>query len=785
MDQYRVSSLVSLIAIFLIVVSTASAQSTGTVTGRITDAETDAPLPGVNVVLAELDRGAATGNDGRFTVPDVPTGRHSLTARFVGYASATRTVQVTADATTHIEIALQPESVDLTGIQVTALRPNVQPTGELQSEQIRKAEVADPGALLRDLPGVNSVRRGPMGLDPNVRGLSETEVGVYIGGMRTFPAGPARMDSPMSHVDPSTIASIDVVKGPYALTWGPGNMSAVQVTQRGEDPPRTSLTGSVRSGYDTNRNAREATVFGMGRQGPWSYSVNSAWRDGADFKAGDGQFVPGDYESTDGRGRIGVEVSEQSTLALNGSYQNQQDIDYPGRLLNADFFETGMGQLEYEFVEGNGLLQSLNVRASAQQTLHGMTNKGKPTFEAGENRPPLRIRVDSEIQTTGGRVAAELSPDSAWDLEFGGDVLWTYRDAERSLEAVMDDGSRVVPPFYRTEDGEILNNAWPGVTIAQEGLFAKGSRTVGDVLTVTGTTRLDFIQSDADDPTGPFLDHAGVTEDELAQENVALSGALTTSFPLADQWTLSLGTGSVARPPSALERYADRFPASKSQTSAEFQGTPTLNLERSVQGDVWLDGAGRGWTLSLNGFARRIDDYITLQPTDIDPILPLSPNTVFRYVNGEATFFGTELNATVSLPASLTARGSGSYLWGTDGTLGEPAFGVSPPSATFGLQWTPRVRHPAVSDVYLDGAATLVAEQDRVAATRGEELTDGYVTVDLRAGADLLRSITLEVSAENLFDVTYVNHLNAKNPFSGAQIPEPGRVVSTTLSVQF
>jgi len=30
-----------------------------------------------------------------------------------------------------------------------------------------------------------------------------------------------------------------------------------------------------------------------------------------------------------------------------------------------------------------------------------------------------------------------------------------------------------------------------------------------------------------------------------------------------------------------------------------------------------------------------------------------------------------------------------------------------------------------------------------------------------------------------------VNHLNAKNPFSGTQIPEPGRVLSTTLTVQF
>jgi iron complex outermembrane receptor protein len=33
--------------------------------------------------------------------------------------------------------------------------------------------------------------------------------------------------------------------------------------------------------------------------------------------------------------------------------------------------------------------------------------------------------------------------------------------------------------------------------------------------------------------------------------------------------------------------------------------------------------------------------------------------------------------------------------------------------------------------------------------------------------------------------VSYTNHLNARNPFSGARVPEPGRVVTTNLTVQF
>jgi len=774
-----------------------AAQDTGTIAGSVTDGESNRPIVGANVMVPALDRGAATADEGRFRISNVPTGEHTLVVRFVGYRTKRRTVTVQAGETVRIRISLGRRTVQADGIQVTALRPGREPSTQIESEQIREAEVADPGALLRDMPGVSSVRRGPVGLDPNVRGLQTAEVGVYVNGMRTFPAGPARMDSPMSHIDPSTISDIKVVKGPYALTWGPGNMSAIRVEQRGEDPPRTPLTGSIRTGFDSNRQGIETTGFVMGRQGKWFYSANGAWRTGDDYESGSGQNVPGDFRSADARGRIGVEVTDHSTLSFSGSYQDQNDIDYPGRLLNATFFETGMGQLKYEYQNGTGSLRSLTARASAQQTLHEMDNRGKPTFESGRDddgnivRPPLRIGVESEIQNFSGRVAADLAFGPGTDVTVGGDVLHTFRDAERPLRAAPPGREPFIPPFYQTTDGEILDEAWPGVTITQGGAFVQASRALGDALTLTGTTRLDLIKSDANSPTGPFLDNAvpgdaRITEADLEQDDVTLSGALTASLSLTDRWTLSLGGGSVARAPTALERYSDRFPATKAQTSAEFQGTPSLDPERSTQGDLWIEGTGTNWSISASGFVRHIDDYITLTPaSDIDPILPLSPETVFRYTNGEANFFGSEVSAVVSPVEPLTLRASGNWLWGKDQTLDEPAFGVSPPSGTLGMRWSPSIALRRVSDLYLDGTVRFVAEQDRAARSRNETPTDGYTTVDLRAGARIVRRVRLKIGVKNLFDSTYTNHLNAKNPFSAARVPEPGRVVTTTLSVQF
>jgi len=746
-----------------LITAPAAAQSTGTVRGQVVNAD-DAPLPGVNVVLEDAQAGTTTDSTGRFRLTNVPVGPDTLAAQFVGYAPARRAVRVSAGHTARVSITLRPTVTQMRGITVTSLRPSAEPTGTLHPDQIRSAEVADPGALLRTLPGVDAVRRGPLGLDPNVRGLTETQVGVYIGGLRTFPAGPGRMDSPMSHVDPSTIKSINVVKGPYALTWGPGNMSAIRVEQRGEDPPPTPLTGAVHTGYDSNRNATETTAFAMGRQGDWFYSANGAWRRGSDYTAGNGASVAGDFASAEGRGRLGVRLSDASTLALTGSYQDQNDLDYPGRMLHAEYFETGMGQLTYTFDRDRGVIRSVDARIGAQQTLHRMTNKGKPSYDMG-----MRIRVPTQIQNYNGRVAMDLALGSDWHLTVGGDVLHTFREATRTRSMVgMARVNR--------------EKAWPGVTMTQEGVFAKANRTVGRV-TLTATTRLDLSQADVNAPTALFRQTLAPGT-ALAQNDVMLNGALTASMPLSEAWTLSLGAGSVARPPDAMERYADRFPASKSQMSAEFQGTPSLSPERSTQGDLWLERRGAQWSLSINGFARWVDDYITFEETSISPVLPMSP-AVYRYRNGEATFLGSEVSASVTPIESVTLRASGSYLWGRDESLDEPAFGVAPPSADLGLRWRPPVALPRASNLFVDGTVRLVDAQNRVATARGETTTDGYTTVGLTAGARLLEQVDLEVGVENLFDVTYTNHLNAKNPFSGAQVLEPGRVVTTNLTVRF
>src|SRR6056297_1613194 len=65
----------------------ARAQQTATLAGTVTD-DTGAPLPGVNVFLAETQRGTTTNAEGRYRLGSVPLGAHRLVASIVGFETA-------------------------------------------------------------------------------------------------------------------------------------------------------------------------------------------------------------------------------------------------------------------------------------------------------------------------------------------------------------------------------------------------------------------------------------------------------------------------------------------------------------------------------------------------------------------------------------------------------------------------------------------------------------------------------------------------------------------------
>ena len=238
----RLGRVAVVLTAFILATATAEAQQARYAIEGTVVADGDRPVPFARVSVAGTTRGAVTDGDGRFRIGGLRAGEYTLRISRGGYRVRTVSIALRdADVSRSFTLAVEP--IPVPGIDVSILRPDLQPATELAREEIREASPQDPGQLLRVIPGANAVRRGPLGLDPVVRGFRETQVGVYLDGTRVFPAGPARMDAALTHVDPSAIGSLEVVKGPYALTWGPGNLTAIRAAtcpvSIGESPRAT------------------------------------------------------------------------------------------------------------------------------------------------------------------------------------------------------------------------------------------------------------------------------------------------------------------------------------------------------------------------------------------------------------------------------------------------------------------------------------------------------------------------------------------------------------------
>jgi iron complex outermembrane recepter protein len=741
---------------------------TATLEVRVTD-QGGAPLVGASVVVMGTPLGAVTDGRGLAVIRGVPTGPQRIRASRLGYAPEEIEASFAQGDSLRLAVTLRLDPTRVAGVQVSVLRPDLRPEVQVSATTVQEANPHDVGAVMRTLPGLDAIRRGGLGLDPVVRGLRDTQVGAYVDGMRTLPGGPGGMDTPLSHIDPSAVRGIEVVKGPYALTWGTGNLSAIRVETDPLPARGSPLTGRVLLGADSNLSAREAALLLGGSGGDLAWQASGGWRTGDSYTSGAGELIPGAFTSGEIRGKLGFDPSVSSRLTLAGWYQAQRDIDYPGRPLDADWFDTWNASLRWDYTPLEGRIRAFEVMSYAYTVDHGMNNDKKPTALPNPQRmPPFpqELITLSRVEMVGGRMASVLEVHPSLTLEIGGDGYSALHQASAT---------------NRNRDTGVLmmeRIIWGDARLSTLGLFTRAEFPLGRMV-ASGTVRLDHVRAQADTASAFFLEHAGAGAGLGATES-HMSGAFTLTWPVRAWASASVGAGSVIRPADANERYSDRAPSKRSQISAEFLGDPSLRAERSQQVDLWLDVARPRWAGALNVFAQWIEDHITIEETDLPRQSAMSAPTVYRYVNGSAHYRGAEASATVRPHPHAALSAAASWLWAEDRTLGEPALGVSPFRADLGVRW-----NPGGGEAFLETSARHVGRQDRVSATRGEGATAGYETLDVQAGLALPGGVFLRTGIQNLFDQDFTNHLNARNPFTRAAIAEPGRVFFMRLSTSF
>ncbi|HET6569825.1 MAG TPA: TonB-dependent receptor, partial [Rhodothermales bacterium] len=225
----RLAKLLCLLALLL--PTSAALAQTGKIAGRVTDASTGDPLPGVAVMIEGTTQGSATDLDGYYTILNVRPGTYNLQATFVGYANAIQqNVRVNIDLTTTVDFQLQEATVGLGEVIVQAERPIVQPD---VSANVASLSAAD----FENLPvaGVSEVLDLQAGIEPGltIRGGGANEVAFVVDGynMRT-----GRNQQPLTNISYTSVEEVQVQTGGFDAKYGNVRSGVVNVATK--EPPR-------------------------------------------------------------------------------------------------------------------------------------------------------------------------------------------------------------------------------------------------------------------------------------------------------------------------------------------------------------------------------------------------------------------------------------------------------------------------------------------------------------------------------------------------------------------
>ena len=668
------------------------------------------------------------------------------------------------------EQGLRPSQPIRSEILVTASAPELVSADSFSGDQVRQRVNLDLADFFQSFAGGEAVRRGSVNLDPNIRGLAESQVAMFVDDTRTFAAGPGRMDSEISHVPTGSVQRMEVVKGPYALTWGAGTLSALRLTTWRPDfrPGGFAWQGRLAGAYGDNGSRQDGAAGVWGSSETLRFFVDLGHRQGDDYEAGDGSTVPGDFRSTEGRWRLGWKPSEPWTVDYSGGYQEQMDLDFPGRLLDASYFYSRSHAVDVVW-QGSDRLFEAKVYSNSKD--HLMNNDEKPTAQDMPGRiPPFGIDVGlgTLSDTRGGRVAWQTQLETL-EVHLGSDYYHLRQDAQRTIS--------------RRSNGVVLfrDIVWPDATVDNLGAYGQVIYR-GPRYSLSATLRGDQVDIEAEELSDFFLANVPGAQSHAESDESHLSAAVSSRFVLDPHWTLSAGIGRAVRSANILERFSDRFPSTRFQISAEILGNPLLEPEESLQLDLGLQGVYGDFLVSLNLFQRTIDNVITFvaDPT-VPRRLPLSPPQVYRYVNGRrADYLGAELNLRQRIDSRWSWTGVVAWMEADDVELDEPMVGIPPTHGQAALRWT--------SDdgrLWIDGAVNFADRQDRVAVQRFEQPTPGWVTYDLAMEWQATSRLSAGVTVANLTDHAYARHLDAPNPFTGQRILQAGRDVKVRLQLRF
>jgi outer membrane receptor protein involved in Fe transport len=258
----------------------ASGQAVGRVEGTVTARVGGDPLGSVGVSVGGTSIATRTNAEGRYVLARVPEGPQTIVFRWLGFQPQQATVTVTAGGTQTVDIALEPQVINLADIVVEGASRSPErivdaPAAVAIVSPITLRNVSITGQAPRALntqPGVDLVQSGMNDFNVNARGFNSSlnrrvlvlqdgrDLAIAFLGSQEWNALSQPLDD---------LASMEMVRGPGSALYGANAFSGVIDirTPPARDVVGTKITLGGGSESTIRGDFRHAGVAGQGRFG--------------------------------------------------------------------------------------------------------------------------------------------------------------------------------------------------------------------------------------------------------------------------------------------------------------------------------------------------------------------------------------------------------------------------------------------------------------------------------------------------------------------------------------
>lgn len=232
----------------------ARAQS-ATVTGRVVDRTTQAPVSDAQIIIVGTQRGTRTAADGTFRIPNAPTGTLQLRALRLGYVAGVQTATVEAGSTANADFALSPSATTLDEVVVSATgetqrrRESGVSTARIDASQVEMANVQNFSDVLSSRsPGIVVQQAGGETGGSSrirIRGSNSIQLSndplLIVDGVRvnnnpnsSAIATGGQVPSRFNDINTDDIENVEIIKGPAAaaLYGTAASNGVIQVTTK-------------------------------------------------------------------------------------------------------------------------------------------------------------------------------------------------------------------------------------------------------------------------------------------------------------------------------------------------------------------------------------------------------------------------------------------------------------------------------------------------------------------------------------------------------------------------